>query len=177
MVRMFGWFSAATERASCSKRLRRSPSLGNVAGRILMATSRPSRASRALYTSPMPPAPTSDTISYGPSFVPAGRAKVRGLYNGVVQRTGLSYFVLMIAKAEGHRRRRQPSWLPRPQKSAAEGNSLLAALRTVLLVPYSTHALLQQRAFISLRLRPTPARPVSPRRRSRQRSFGSAPAS
>src|ERR671924_2367949 len=36
----------------------------------LMATSRPSRVSRARYTSPMPPAPTCATTSYGPSLAP-----------------------------------------------------------------------------------------------------------
>ena len=35
----------------------------NAAGRILMATSRPSLASRARYTSPIPPAPSGDWIS------------------------------------------------------------------------------------------------------------------
>ena len=39
-----------------------------------MATSRPSRGSRARYTSPIPPAPSGAMISYGPSFVPEVRA-------------------------------------------------------------------------------------------------------
>ena len=39
-------------------------------GRTLMATVRSRRVSRALYTSPMPPAPIGDRISYGPSAVP-----------------------------------------------------------------------------------------------------------
>ena len=39
-----------------------------------MATSRPNRASWARYTSPMPPAPRGDWISYGPSLVPEIRA-------------------------------------------------------------------------------------------------------
>jgi hypothetical protein len=44
-----------------------------------MATSRPRRVSRARYTSPIPPAPTSARISYGPSLVPRikGVASVR----------------------------------------------------------------------------------------------------
>jgi hypothetical protein len=37
---------------------------------ILTATSRPSRESRARYTSPIPPAPREERISYGSSFVP-----------------------------------------------------------------------------------------------------------
>ena len=45
--------------------------------RTLMATSRPSRVSRARYTSPIPPAP-SPRISYAPSRVPAAMGK-RGL--------------------------------------------------------------------------------------------------
>jgi hypothetical protein len=36
----------------------------------LTATVRSKRESRARYTSPMPPAPKGETISYGPSFVP-----------------------------------------------------------------------------------------------------------
>src|SRR6185436_17388208 len=42
-----------------------------------MATSRPSRVSRARYTSPMPPAPRGATISYGPSRVPGVRLMER----------------------------------------------------------------------------------------------------
>src|SRR5271170_3878256 len=60
--------------ASCWKRRNRSGSRAKAAGKTLIATSRLSRASRARYTSPMPPAPTADTISYGPSFVPGVRA-------------------------------------------------------------------------------------------------------
>src|ERR1700733_7592456 len=60
--------------ASCWKRRNRSGSRAKAAGKTLIATSRLSRASRARYTSPMPPAPTADTISYGPSFVPGARA-------------------------------------------------------------------------------------------------------
>ena len=40
---------------------------------ILMATSRCRRESRARYTSPIPPAPSGDRISYGPSFEPEVR--------------------------------------------------------------------------------------------------------
>ena len=39
------------------------------------ATSRLSFVSRARYTSPMPPAPRAERISYGPRRVPTGRAK------------------------------------------------------------------------------------------------------
>ena len=57
IVTMLGWFSAASERASRSKRARRSASCATAAGSILIATSRPSFVSVARYTSPIPPAP------------------------------------------------------------------------------------------------------------------------
>src|SRR5215510_1297724 len=47
--------------------------MDSVADRTLIATSRPSRGSRARYTSPIPPAPMGATISYGPSRVPGPR--------------------------------------------------------------------------------------------------------
>src|SRR5579862_5021314 len=74
MARMLGWLSAATARASCSKRRNRSASEAKESGNSFRATSRPRRASRARYTSPMPPAPMSATISYGPNLVPGARA-------------------------------------------------------------------------------------------------------
>src|SRR5215207_7181116 len=40
----------------------------------LMATSRLRRVSRAFQTSPMPPAPRAERISYGPSRIPGDRA-------------------------------------------------------------------------------------------------------
>src|SRR5688572_15660384 len=69
-ARMFGWFSAAAARASCSNRASRSGSAADAVGRTLIATSRPSRESRARYTSPMPPAPSTESTSYGPSREP-----------------------------------------------------------------------------------------------------------
>ncbi len=46
-----------------------------------MATSRPSFESRARYTSPIPPAPRGDRISYGPRRVPDESAmKLAGFY-------------------------------------------------------------------------------------------------
>src|SRR5882762_2468927 len=74
MVTMLGWLRAEAARASCSKRRKRSLSEENAVGRILIATPRSKRASRARYTSPIPPAPSSSTISYGPSLVPEVRA-------------------------------------------------------------------------------------------------------
>src|SRR5208337_3116853 len=67
---MFGWFNAAAARASCSNRRRRSESVERKDGKTLIATSRPSRESRARYTSPIPPEPSSDFTSYSPNFVP-----------------------------------------------------------------------------------------------------------
>ncbi len=46
-VTMLGWLSAEAERASFSKRLSRSSFAARSAGRTLIATSRPSRVSRA----------------------------------------------------------------------------------------------------------------------------------
>src|SRR5271169_6717 len=70
---MFGWFSALADCASSLKRRRRSSSALKDAGRILMATSRLRRVSRALKTSPMPPAPMNPVISYGPMRVPLAK--------------------------------------------------------------------------------------------------------
>src|SRR5258705_500953 len=75
MIAMFGWFSEARTFASRWNRAIRSASAANASGRILMATSRSSRVSRARYTSPMPPAPSAESISYGPMRVPGVRAK------------------------------------------------------------------------------------------------------
>src|SRR5207248_10395770 len=68
---MCGCDKAEMALASRSKRAFRSGLAERCCGRTLMATSRPSRVSRARYTSPMPPAPSGDAISYGPNFVPA----------------------------------------------------------------------------------------------------------
>src|SRR5438094_4453410 len=57
-------------------------SLANSAGRILIATARSSRVSRARYTSPIPPAPIGATISYGPRRVPEVIVTERDDYNG-----------------------------------------------------------------------------------------------
>src|ERR1700689_5421812 len=79
--------------ASCWKRRNRSGSRAKAAGKTLIATSRLSRASRARYTSPMPPAPTADTISYGPSFVPGVRA-IRARNYRLVQHVALDATIL-----------------------------------------------------------------------------------
>src|SRR5208337_3063393 len=85
---MWGWLKAEIALASRSKRALRSGSEERCEGRTLMATFRPSRVSRARYTSPMPPAPNGDWISYGPSFVPEVspiRARNYSLYSTVAR--------------------------------------------------------------------------------------------
>ena len=71
MTAMCGCSSAEAARASCTNRARRTGSATSAAGSTLMATSRSRRASRARYTSPIPPTPIVSTISYGPSLRPA----------------------------------------------------------------------------------------------------------
>src|SRR5580700_4717884 len=68
-------------RASRSKRCLASEFSDRCDGRILTATVRSRRVSRARYTSPMPPAPSGDWISYGPSFVPEARGMFAGNYS------------------------------------------------------------------------------------------------
>src|SRR5580704_4147434 len=79
MVQILAWFRAEIVRASRSNRSRSSGRPENLSGKILTATSRPRRVSRARNTSPMPPAPSGDRISYGPSFEPAVRLMGAGI--------------------------------------------------------------------------------------------------
>ena len=58
-----------------------------VGGSTLMATSRSSRGSRARYTSPMPPAPISESTSYGPSFEPEAASPLCALRRWEFSRT------------------------------------------------------------------------------------------
>src|ERR1700740_3139883 len=78
---MLGWLSLASVRASLRKRLRASSLISSAAEITLMATSRSRRLSRARYTTPIPPAPSGDRISYGPSLVPEVRAIRTALYS------------------------------------------------------------------------------------------------
>src|SRR5438132_757306 len=71
MIATLGWLNEARTFASRWNRATRSWSAVNPSGRILTATSRSSRVSRARYTSPMPPAPMSERTSYGPRREPA----------------------------------------------------------------------------------------------------------
>src|ERR1051325_6519734 len=71
-VQILGWLSADMARASRSKR-----SL-NSREETLMATGRPRRVSVPRYTSPMPPLPIRDAISYGPSLSP-GESRISSI--------------------------------------------------------------------------------------------------
>src|SRR3954464_7130726 len=64
---MFGCDRLAALRASSSKRRTSSGSDSNCSRRILTATSRPSRTSRARQTTAIPPAPIGPSISYRPA--------------------------------------------------------------------------------------------------------------
>src|ERR1700730_13604832 len=67
---MLGWFRLEMLRASRSKRCSASGLEDRCEGRILTATVRSRRVSRARYTSPIPPALRGEAIPYGPSLVP-----------------------------------------------------------------------------------------------------------
>src|SRR5689334_12624172 len=67
MTMMFSWLHRAVAWASTMKR---SVSSGLLLLRNLIATLRPSLVSRAAYTAPMPPRPSSRMISYCPIRVP-----------------------------------------------------------------------------------------------------------
>src|SRR6516162_5053714 len=76
---MLGWLSVATDLASRSKRAIASRSPTRCSGRTLIATSRSRRQCLARYTSPIPPAPRVDRISYGPSFAPGSSVTLPGV--------------------------------------------------------------------------------------------------
>ena len=70
MGQTHGWLSAATACPSRRNRANERASPGDDPIRILIATSRFNRVSRARYTSLMPPVPSGALISYAPSLVP-----------------------------------------------------------------------------------------------------------
>src|SRR5437899_5375567 len=72
-VEIWGCESLETAFASRSTLCFSDSSDDRCAGNTLRATSRSRRESWARYTSPSPPAPSGDWISYGPSFVPEAR--------------------------------------------------------------------------------------------------------
>src|SRR5262245_47633550 len=95
MCAMFGWFNAASVLASCSNRISLSGSAENSSGRILSATTRSSRVSRARLTAPIPPAPSGASTSYTPTRDPAVNAIDAGIIwrgrdwrRAVLQRSG-----------------------------------------------------------------------------------------
>ena len=63
--------------------------------------SRPSMLSRARYTSPIPPTPSSATISYGPSFAPEVRGTVRGIIASNSRALQRSYHRVRVKLPEG----------------------------------------------------------------------------
>src|SRR4029077_19896643 len=72
--------------ASRSNRCLCTRSCDSSCGRNLIATVRSRRVSRARYTSPIPPAPSGETISYGPSLLPRARAIIARDYTlGIVR--------------------------------------------------------------------------------------------
>src|SRR5689334_16965248 len=84
---MFGCDSAAIAFASRSKRASASGCSANAAGSTFKAISRSRRRSRARYTSPMPPAPIEERISYAPMRCPAAnRMTAARDYNARVNR-------------------------------------------------------------------------------------------
>src|SRR5687767_2539442 len=105
MAPMFEWLRAASVCASRVKRAIRSGSAVRASGRTLSATSRFSLASRARYTSPMPPAPSSDRISKLPNRVPGDSAMKRGdstrrcseRYTPLAMRTTIAHVVFATA--------------------------------------------------------------------------------
>src|SRR5262249_29455002 len=92
---MCGWESCEIVLASRSNRWRSSSLLVRCSGRTLTATVRSSRVSRALYTSPIPPAPIAERISYGPSLDPATSVMCRPFCSTAV-RPGILCPVLMF---------------------------------------------------------------------------------
>src|SRR5262245_36494091 len=118
-------------RASRSSRWRSASSFVRWAGKTLIATSRSRRLSRPRYTSPIPPAPRADTISYGPSRVPGASAieaqdsRVVGRPVAVSPVAGISATARGARLVEARRRRRAPARsLPRPGHGRAVGPHL-----------------------------------------------------
>src|SRR5664280_3360022 len=104
---MVGWLSAGAARASARKRAMRPVSRTISSGRTLRATSRPSRGSRARQTSPIPPAPSGATTSYGPIFEPS----LRGMSSSA------DYDEIPAFR---YGRRHDPSWNPNPLDQSRE---------------------------------------------------------
>ena len=71
-----------------------------------MATVRSNRVSRARYTSPIPPAPSGPTISYGPSFDPEVSVIIAGIIAsetpGEIPSTASVLIVRLPENVDGH---------------------------------------------------------------------------
>src|SRR3989440_651223 len=83
MGMMCGWLSLAAVRASRRKRSRSFPSLVRAGGSSLRAPSRSSRTSRARYTIPMPPRPSSRSSEYRPARADWKSRKRRSGWSGI----------------------------------------------------------------------------------------------
>jgi hypothetical protein len=110
-VQMCGCDNLEIALASRSSRCRRTGSEDKLAGSTLIATSRSRRVSRARYTSPMPPAPSGETISYGPSLVPTSAPCVARHHSPRVkepitwiQKLGTRYWVRVMMRLLGYSR-------------------------------------------------------------------------
>src|SRR5215470_12086386 len=113
MWQIEGWLSAEAARAS---RWNRSRVCGDAVippGKTFIATSRSRRVSLARYTSPIPPAPSGLTISYGPRRVPGGwdncllrlpRKRERHVLARVIPAADGDDDVLLAVDRVGHRR-------------------------------------------------------------------------
>src|SRR5215831_10478540 len=97
---MLGWLRIDAARASCSNRCKRSGFVEKIAGSTFSATPRPSRTSRAEYTSPIAPRPIIETISYGPTREPAARGMTEGI--GLFRRSDATPHVVGDVLQEGH---------------------------------------------------------------------------
>src|SRR5579872_3983734 len=111
-------------RASRSNRAFRSGEAVREEFRTLMATVRSRRVSRALYTSPMPPAPMGDWISYGPSFVPEVRA-IRARHYSLCSKAERAHRFCMAGQQPGSSssNRRRPGAVPDCYSSAGVGTA------------------------------------------------------
>src|ERR1700723_2403761 len=81
MVKRLEWLSVLRIRASRLNRSSPWASSEKRVGKIFIATSRLSRVSLARNTSPIPPAPSGEMISYGPNWVPGARGIMDRDYN------------------------------------------------------------------------------------------------
>src|SRR5512136_1007853 len=129
-VTMFGWFSEEADWASFSKRRSRPASEERDSGRTFTATSRPSRVSRARYTSPIPPAPTGARIRKWPSVVPIIVVLISGLRRLTAGEAGLGLIEPVHDKVDVSHGRRGRRWNELPSvEMLTVGCDVVAAQR------------------------------------------------